>query len=884
MTHSWNTLQREFKNTNEPPVSWKAQEFKLFFEVESLLYLYERLVPVANARFAKQTWALISGYYVPESLANNPQAKKEILIARERIRYVKAATSWKYWLEWYQEQPAVLRLYQFTNDDHFEQRDGVLIRQTRLESYEQFFSQTISPAPKPEYQVATNGVYHFELDRMQHRVDIPDAFTEYAETNTSPQLIEPRYTKTPIEIDLEALKKSAAELDAKESALNFETPHQWQRRLHSLAFITEGIEDEVQEVRRIRIDGFFHLVGALGVGKSTLIWLLIYHVAQVEKKHVSIIVNTVVEAFQLARWLRLMDVKATPALGNNRADHARKLGFAHREIFNAHNIFYRPRENEPFFRWMPTPCTLSAIANVSIPAGEEPCWHLFDHTGKRHRCPLISVCPVHQISRDLGESQVWVFNPASFLYSRAPEGIGEHAMHFSEAVYHLSDLLIVDEADRVQANWDQAFAPTSVVLGTDDALIDWLHRQLGNITSGANRTNATRNIINRLTNMDDQSNMLANRAYRLLNYGRKRNLTKWIEHRQLTNVSIFAYLHTQLKKNFPKNMQVDDQETRLKKLQKDFKSYWQKPLHRESGFLAEWLHEFLGGDKLEKQLRKDLDAWLMTQMGWKRLKPEYRLLCRKLELAITLTALIKRIHDITHQLPWAENELKDEVPKGTAVIPERLRSALPESPLGTVLGLRAISSPKTDHRSFHAMRYWGVGRWLLINFHHLFEDKTGQVGPNVLLTSATSWLPGSATFHIAKLPQGILITKDERRVPSIELSLHRINIDGTALRVSGTSRKESHLRTIVHNLATSKTNGPTDLERELEYWNKRGEKRRILLVVNSYEQANWVADELQHLPLWRERVLRLFPDDADLSLSGIRTREVESFYEHNADI
>ncbi|MEM6530608.1 MAG: hypothetical protein AAF653_20080, partial [Chloroflexota bacterium] len=496
-------------------------DFDLFFEVEGLLYVHEYVLPDVADRNARQTWAVVSGYFVAGTPTDRPDMRQALLNARQQIRYVRTASSWYYWLGWYRKQPDRVRLYRFKDDGQYEQNAGVALRQERLLYYQHLMQEPGIPEPS-EDNVAGGETYTFELDREKQRVHIPAEFADYANVQAPAFSLNPRSVNPPIEIDLHALEQSAVDLDKREHGLALHKPHYWQKRLKPLQFHMRDGENGIHNIRRITIDGFFHLVGPLGAGKSTLIWLLIYHVAVVMGRHVSVVMNTVVESYQLARWLRLMGVRATPALGRNRAEHARRLGFAHREIFNSRTVFSQPDSDEPYFRWLPKPCALGALARVDIPAGWEPCYQLRDETGKRHRCPLLETCPVHQLDRDMLDSQVWVLNPASFLYSRLPSTANSRRTYLFEAVYHNSDLLIIDEADRVQANWDNAFAPTSVVLGAEDALLDWLHAQLTTATLGANRSSAARNTINRLTNMDDQSNMLANRAYRLLSRGRKK--------------------------------------------------------------------------------------------------------------------------------------------------------------------------------------------------------------------------------------------------------------------------------------------------------------------------------------------------------------------------
>lgn len=882
MNPYWQNLRSELKPfVKEQNVTWRSSEYEIFFEVEALLYLHEKLVPDSADRNSENTWTLVSGHFITDVLRSDDLAKRSILNLRRNIRYVKASTSWRYWLKWYQEQALNLRLYRFNLiEDHqeYEQRSGVVLRNERLSNYESLYKE-ILPTTKPERDaVKPDTQYTFFTDEQLNSVILPDAIAQYPLTDKiKPIPIHPKTENTDIDINLVNLLDVAEQVDYKEAEMGLPSSDFYER-LKPLQFFVPS-DNGVDTSSHIRINGLFHLVGALGVGKSTIIKLLVYHLATNENRHVSIIMNTVVEAYGMAQWLRLMGIKATPALGRNRASHAQRVGFANQDIFNPQLVFQDPNPDEPLYRWMPKPCTLSAIAERPIPLGQEPCRNLRDTDRNRYDCPLLSVCPVHQITRDLHESQVWILNPASFIYSHAPDGIGSRPMRLAEAVYHKSDLLIIDEADRVQANWDHAFAPSDVVIGTKEAFIDWLHLRLGSMTTGENRNQLSRSTIVRLSKMDAQCHILANRAYNLFTYGRKGKLVHWVENRQLTNESIFRGLLNDLGKKFPKTMKKSEKEERLKTLLTAFKTYWKYPLRREKGFLADWLNEFLGGDVTPKIHDKKLDEWLTSQMGWQNITAKERLMCRRLDLAITLTALIKRINDIRHQLRWVEDEFHTQAPSQNAAIPDVLQNIMPEPPLGQILGLRIITSPKNDNRSFHTMRYRGVGRWLMLNFHNLFKERDGVIGPHVLLTSATSWMPESAIYHIGIQAQAILSNKNASNISSVNLRFTPIVDKGQFIRVSGvgTENKEHNLKRIIRALTP-------DIEKELKHWQKKDQNRCVLLVVNSYEQANWVLEEIQKTSNLHERVIRLFPDDSEIAQFGIRTREVEEFHKYSADV
>ncbi len=171
---------------------------------------------------------------------------------------------------------------------------------------------------------------------------------------------------------------------------------------------------------------------------------------------------------------------------------------------------------------------------------------------------------------------------------------------------------------------------------------------------------------------------------------------------------------------------------------------------------------------------------------------------------------------------------------------------------------------------------------MLHNLDRVYIDTEHLPGPHVMLTSATSWLPHSAQFHLARHPDAVLMLTDEARPQSaIHMEFRPVAFNEQRIKVSGTGQyRDQNLRYIVRQLAVS------DLQDELDCWQSRGEARKILLVVNSYEQARIVQDELQQIPVWRDRVMRLIPDDAtDSADMTIRARQVERLYQHRrADV
>ena len=881
-------LKTDLKKLLDRPIEWKDREYDVFFEIEAILHLYEMVFPDQSTHRADDAWMLIAGYGIP---GISDTTLRSCLLLREQLRYVKTASAWRSWLKWYKKQPICLYDIKPESDGalYFRQRHyGVELRADRLAAYEALFTaegRGRDDLDSPE--AAPAGRYTFMVDGTLYEIEISEAMAAFAHT-TTPSCNLPRHTeRSPIWIDLEALLETARELDDLEAQLKIPTRGNWYDRLCSFQWSQFNENHTLEAQRQIKLEGLFHLAGALGVGKSSLIWVLTYHLARWEGRHVTVMVNTVVEALRLAAWLRQLGVAATPALGRQRDKHEIKYGLANARTLN-NNLFFQPNAtSDPTLAWMPAPCALSGAHGGSIPTGKEPCYRLYNEAqDQRFACPLIPVCPVHQLARDLVDSEVWVVNPMSFLYSLI-SGFGKRRIPLYEAVYHRSDVLIIDEADRVQVQWDRAFAPTRLLAGSDDALLDGLHRLISNASVGVvGRRRAARAAFNRLTRIDSQAHILSNHLFRLLSTTPR--IVKWIKRRQLTNVGLFSQLATAFSKMSPADPAA--QKALKKALMEEFRQYWANPLRQqEQGDFHVWVNRLLGTDIREQNLQRELRQWATKRLGWgKTLDSRKRLLLRKLDFCLTLAALLKRTSDIFYQLNWIDDEVnaKESLKSSDFEPADALVNLIPDPPLGVVLGARLIHHvPERSLGMLNAMRYRGIGRWLLLNFVSLYKLQTGWHGPHMLLTSATSWLPGSAQFHLAVSPHALLLPNDEASSPNIDIKFRPVRLENSKwIHVSGAGkRRELRLRQLVRKLATGGKS--SDLQEELDYWRDSGKKRSILLVVNSYEQAKWMLEELERLPEWQGRVRRLIPDDAEFEDEfTMHAREVEQFYEHEADI
>jgi len=882
-------LKKKFEKLDREsqPHNWSLQNYAIFFEIEYGLRLHELVFSDVAKRDCRDTWALISGYYLPDIHADEV-VRHACAVARHQLRYTRSSTTWRRWVKWYGDQKSWLRLYDIdlTTGKFTQNPKQIYLRGDRLKVYD----DALSRAPEPKARTlhwAEAGDYTFRIDGIPYRVSIPTSLADLKSNIDIPTKLPKKEPRQPIIVDFTKLKVIAKELD------ELTGEKWWLEQLGKMQFALVEKHGLIHNAQSFTIDGLFHLVGMVGAGKSTLINLLTYYLVKYEGLHVTIMVNTVVEGIQLATWFEKVGVPAAPVLGTQRGIHREKYGLANAENLRPEQVFGLPNvtASDPALRWLTAPCVLSGASlnrNGPIPAGKEPCFTLYGNDDKRYICPVLPVCPVHQASQDLvqnRQNQVWIVNSASFLYTPAPLQWSRTEMNILEAVYRVSDLLIIDEADRVQVQWDQQFAPTNDLFGDEDALLDYVHKKVSAQSVGRRgRQRMVNDLTRQLTVLDDQTNTLSNLITYLL--GNYRDLAKWAKRARLINPSMYEQLADDLSR--PEKGAAINEEVR-RDLLKTFRPFWTTPLARSGGELTEWIYTVLRDNLPARRLMDYLEKWLAKQLPWEmKDRKRTQLMVRRLAFCLLLTTTNRRIDDIVDRWNAAATEFGtlENVENGP---PDKYITLVPDPPVGRVLGNQYVESGNELGGIMKYTRYRGIGRWLLLNFHDIYADLDNTFGPHVFLTSATSWSPGSPQFHLAKSPDAVL-SPPSNYLDAISTSsffAEFVPDEHGLITVSGRSgeEREHNLAKLVRYLAAYDDDEQSRLDQELTYWRERGVERRILLIVGSYSEAKLVVRSLREFPRWRNNVRRLIADDdPDQDVYALRRGGVETLREYNADV
>lgn len=251
----------------------------------------------------------------------------------------------------------------------------------------------------------------------------------------------------------------------------------WHRRLHDasgertaqlLSLGREGLEP----TDGILLDGVKHLIGLPGAGKTTLLYLLAGYL-QREGFQACFLFPSIEVATAFVETLDRYRVPVGLLYGRGESTRARHaLNFA-TSMANQNGGFGVTRPTANYFA---TNCALAGFASdedVEFPHDKPPCLSVMQAGSGRkqreHRCALASVCGFQLVERDLVRHHIWAGHilsldrPVSKLFSE------KEISHFEYVAHHF-DLLVVDEADGAQASMDQRGTPIMRLTGSEESL------------------------------------------------------------------------------------------------------------------------------------------------------------------------------------------------------------------------------------------------------------------------------------------------------------------------------------------------------------------------------------------------------------------------------
>ena len=565
--------------------------------------------------------------------------------------------------------------------------------------------------------------------------------------------------------------------------------------------IKEVDNGKVSLCQELNIAQVVNIVGMVGSGKSTLIKVLSFW-AHVHQKQMVVVVDTVTEVLNLWQYLNGFGVQCSPLIGRG-------------ERLKYINQIVKPGEtclSGQLSQYLTNACVVDGADEAredSIVFGKEPCYSL--KKGRNHLCPYFDKCPGTKMLRECYSSSVVITTVAGFAVSR----VGKNRELFLEMVLRQADMVVFDESDRVQKTLDQLFMPET----SFDSYISECAEECSSYMRMTSQKREENRAAQYYDELQRQSVTVMSCVLRAL----RQDLGEW---NRITYGDSFSAL------------------TLLDNLYRDEKYGIPEEIYKSLYSLIDPEDGNAGGNPLWKVLRascQSTDFRLFDQLYTEWLKEKRNVFDRKKTTRTTKIqdARIKLIlcliyfdhfirelsdaYEACHETSYGQNELFGFLQSRF----QEQQRILPSALCGNLFGMK-----KTDSQDIVLFRQYAFGRSLMNDLPYLKTDAEGNAaGPYVVLLSGSSWAEGSYEYHINR-PVSYILEADKNKRAFLEKTTFFES--GLTERVSGAGDKRIEMLTAL----TKKC-----VDSIIEEYNRKAGK--ILLVVNSYEQAAKVQETLQ---------------------------------------
>lgn len=696
----------------------------------------------------------------------------------------------------------------------------------------------------------------------------------------------------------------------------------WFNRLHDAqgeptAILMEPGESGLIKSKGIELSGLKHLIGLPGAGKTTLLYLLAGYLFE-KGRTVCFLFPSIEVAGGFIETLSRYDIPVGLLSGQGETARTKHvLNFA-TALAGQNHGFGVTRQIAPFFA---TNCALAGFASdedLEFPHSNPPCMQLMQRPSpgkkaKRHRCALSSVCGLQYGERTLSSSTIWAGHilstdrRVSALFSDAD------VQHF-EYLARTFDVLIVDECDGAQMNLDSRGTPMLKLAGDSDSLWSTLIRDLHDPAARGHNAFVAGVTIPTLLEMTGRFGRATERfVARLLHFPQRFRQDN--ANLLLTSLSVISDI-------FPRDEDAGEEaDKHYVDCRTAFEMIWDAAV-KVVAFrhtMQRDAHDDDEGDDDPGDLERSLaEVAKLTGETIDAIRAYYHRLLQAIELweRDGSEASIHSIVAVLREAPGLVSPHDDEtffaysallvsvtllVLQHFGLAPHlRLMNSmnlvsdnvfesrcsrdqlaiLPESLIGRLSGVRYTVSEEGNVDVTH-VSFAGTPRLLPQRMIELGRDRGG--GMAVLLTSATSMLEQSPSFHVNVGPDYVLRRPNagsgwEKSRYTFLPKMDPQNVS-LPLRFSGAkmSQRDRILKTLADQLLR---NG---ILSDVEQANRNndvvdGIGRKAAFIVNSYDQCSLLFDHIQaNHPSWRGRVRYLIQPTlhGSVDAAAVTAAEVE---------
>lgn len=645
----------------------------------------------------------------------------------------------------------------------------------------------------------------------------------------------------------------------------------------------------LEAVDEIRLDGLKHLIGLPGTGKTTLVTLLVAWLHERGLRTV-VLLPSIEVCFNLMSELASYGLDIGLLMGQSpetRLRHARKLA----ERIGSRDETRGLGRTVEFADLLSVNCALAGFDDAHdderpFPQITPPCAGVMQRQlkaggGERNRestclCPAASWCGRMKAARQLTERHVWLGHAMSLDTRLPPHFSDEHIRHF-EAVARNADVVIADEVDGIQAVLDrQAVAEISITgarSSYESRLLDDLLRPFAlgeNDRTGSNigdyANKATRFIdLNRSLIRQLQNDRTATGSRFLAEY----------DDAFVTGNRVMADLFGDAARSRMDDRRRADEDERVGALMAFWDACIRQALFRSSDAptderdfdvrrtavalnttdenvqavfgscvesVLDWISYPSSHQKAEAvdRLRETMFAFAApnAELAPARAHALFSFLVNVSSVIMQFLSLLPAQHVMmaegVHRSPIFRDGLSADFSR-----------MVPDAVIGTLAGVRFMFQVRNRRSSLvlHYVTFEGAPRMLLYRLHELLRHDASGRGPNVLLTSATSFLADSPAFHVPVGPDYVLrrTSSDEswRESRYMLRPVRDPQNPGRALRFSGAryEDRERVLRAMTDHFVKGDTPALPSLVND-----RFSRGRKLALVVNSYDQVRLVKE------------------------------------------
>jgi hypothetical protein len=842
-------------------------------DTELVLTIMKDYFPEQDPQLA---WTVLNGYPFPAFDALPSVGRKALVLARLHLPWLVGRGAWLEHLEQYRNLPSPYPLYRLDGGSILDQENAVL-----PERREAIRTALRTPPPWREHssRYASKNRYHFYLKRERHEVEIPSRAASLASHPFTSLQWDRVSHREPIFVSLQELRQEAHWMD-RHAPPGSLAEQSWEERMGAVQL--RLVDDTgLSESDALPLDGLLHLIGMVGSGKSSLFTVMAVHLAR--KGHRVVLVQSDVASllrehatFSALSHADPASLQSVPLIGRStRIAHLNRLHTT--EALRAGASLSR---EHPAFPFLSAVCPLDGLRRdvQPIQPGEEPCTRLYlsddeeDAERRRRDCPFMPICPVHLSTQSLAKAHIWLATPASLLASGPQQPLIPENIRNVEMIMRYVDVVLIDEADLVQVQFDDRFAPMEVLVrGHGESWLDRLAVQVSRQVYRSGRPLVgTHTGLDRWLIAHDNTQRAVNRLYILL---RESATTRhWLGNTYFSRDRLIQRLAEELE---PLLISVEEfKELAWKFSESPLAGYteveelrtWYAAVHFE--MLESATHIALR--QLESWLKKILSS---VEVEQRRIEQ----LAHHLLIMLLVIVLDHAMQDMIVQWPAAEALDLDRGTGGLFYHPSAdLVRMVPEPAMGAVLGFQYYDSQSNGNGELRFFHIRGLGRSLLYHLHDTLKQSDDVAGPHVILASGTSWAPSSWRYHIPVRPKAVLLphkvnatTQEEEQREPIQCFYEPLSDPdkpGKYLTVSGLSEIEQRLRSLksmIQALTHLQAFAPSFLDTELA--SLPTDRQRILLVVGSYTEAYAVGEALTEILSSKretpyEEVLTLIPD------------------------